>query len=267
MKLPRSTQFLVKLALSILGYGLLGYAASRTLDFVQATMPADKQWQGYLFLLATGLGALIWLHVYLGDAEGAKQRGLAFGLAVADLLMEFTLVYADTMRVSSENGLLTMTGDDLRLFILASVGAVGLNAVGWFFYKLFDPDKEQERKAADFADDIEEEAMKFLSTPEARKQMIEQHAPNIQAAIMARVTENVAARFTQAIPADPQMPIIPASRKFEQAIPRPTEPSDFVKQHMWNPNDPTDSPGAAIHPWTQKDEPPTATVPFPEPKN
>jgi hypothetical protein len=240
MKLAHDKKFLIRLALGALGYGLLAYAASRTLEFVQATMPANKQWMGYLFLLATGVGALIWHGVYLNDAKGPKQRGLSFGLAIADLLMEFVLVYADTMRESSANGLLTMTQEDLRLFILASVGAVALNAAGWFFYKLFDPDKEQEQKAADFADDIEAEAMKILSTPEARKQMIQSHAPQIQSAIMARVTENVAARFT-AIPADPTMPILAQDKRlYEQSvstIPHPTTPLG-----MWNPNDPNDSP-------------------------
>lgn len=223
MKVSRSTVFLVKLGLSILGYGLLAYAASRTLEFVQATMPADKQWMGYLYLLATGIGALIWLHVFLHDAKGSKRRGLSMGIAIVDLLMEFTLVYADTMRESSKQGLLTMSADDLRLFILASVLAVGLNAFAWFFYTLWDPDKEQERKAADLVDEIEEEAMKSLSTPEARQNMIAAHAPHIQAVIMNRVAENVAARFT-GIPADPRMPIIPADRRnYEQAIPYPTE--------------------------------------------
>ena len=217
MKMSNSSKFLVKLALAGLGYGLLAYAASRTLEFVQATMPPEKQWMGYLFLLATGIGAIIWLNVYLHDAKGAKQRGLAFGLAVVDLLMEFTLVYADTMRESSENGLLTMTNEDLKLFILVSVGAVGLNAIGWFFYKLFDPDKEQERKAADLADDIEEEAMKSLSTPAMRQSMINNHLPTIQAAVMARVTENIAARFT-GIPANNTI-FDPNARTYEQTAP------------------------------------------------
>lgn len=222
MKLAPDKRFLVKLALGALGYGLLAYAASRTLEFVQATMPPDKQWMGYLFLLATGIGALIWQFVYLQDAKGSKQRGLSFGLAVVDLLMEFVLVYADTMRESSANGLLTMSAEDLRLFILASVGAVGLNAIGWFFYKLWDPEKEQERQAADFADEIENEALKHLSTPEIRQQMIREHSPFIQSAIMGRVAENVSTRFTKAIPlqqssipANPNMPIVPLGAPYE----------------------------------------------------
>ena len=220
MKVSRSTMFLVKLALGILGYGLLAYAASRTLEFVQATMPSDKQWMGYLYLLATGIGALIWLHVYLNDAKGAKQRGLSMGIAIIDLLAEFALVYADTMREASKQGMLTMTSEDLEIFILASVLAVALNAFAWFFYTLCNPEKEQERKAADLADEIEDEAMKILSTPAARKKMIQDHAPTIETAIMARVTESIAMRFT-GIPADPRMPIIPA-QGYEQNIAMPT---------------------------------------------
>ena len=67
---------------------LLVYAASRTLDFVQSTLAADKQILGYLYLLATGIGAVIWLYVYLTYAEGSKQRGIAFIMGIADLIGE-----------------------------------------------------------------------------------------------------------------------------------------------------------------------------------
>lgn len=245
----QSNKFLVRLALTILGYGLLAYAASRTLEFVSQTMPPDKQWMGYLYLLATGIGAIIWANTYLHDAKGAKRRGTAFIMAVIDLLAEFLLVYADTMRESSKNGLLVMAPEELRLFILASVLIVGLNALAWFFYKLWDPDKEQQRIAEDLADEIETETLKMLSAPEARRRMIADHAPQVQTAIMKRVTENITARFTEAIPAEGTVFQRNQQTVETPALPHPTQDDAKARAKaeakalgMWDPTDPNDSP-------------------------
>lgn len=187
----KRSQFLSKLALSVLGIGLLTYAASRTLEFVQATMPADKQFLGYLFLLATGIGALIWLAVFLNVAEGAKQRALSFVMGLIDLAGEGVLVYADTMRTSSENGLLQFSQSELRLFILASVGMIALNALAWYMFKLWDPKAERESAARDLVDEVTEAALKQLNTPDAKKAMIAELAPGLQSAILSEVTMTI----------------------------------------------------------------------------
>lgn len=184
----KRNQFLTKLALSGLGLGLMAYAASRTLEFVQSTMPADKQFMGYLFLLATGIGALIWLAVFLNHAEGAKQRALSFAMGLIDLAGEGVLVYADTMRTSSANGLLTMSQSDMQTFILASVGAIVLNALAWYMFKLWDPTAERSSQARDLVDEVTEAAIKKLNSPEAKAQMIAELSPTLQGAIMAEVT-------------------------------------------------------------------------------
>lgn len=187
----KRSQFLTKLALSALGIGLLVYAASRTLEFVQSTMPADKQYLGYLFLLATGIGALIWLATFLNIAEGFKQRALSFAMGLIDLGGEGVLVYADTMRTSSENGLLQFSQDELRLFVLASVGMIALNAFAWYMFKLWDPKAERESAARDLVDDVTEAALKQLNTPDSKKAMIAELAPALQQAILSEVTMTI----------------------------------------------------------------------------
>lgn len=187
----KRNKFLTKLALGGLGIGLLLFAASRTLEFVQATMPADKQYMGYLFLLATGIGALIWLAVFLNEADGFKQRALAFAMGLIDLGGEFVLVYADTIRTSSQNGLMHMAEGELQTFILASVGAIALNALAWYLFKLWDPKAERDSQARDLVDDVTEAAMKQMNTPEAKAQMIAEYAPVLQAAVMNEVAMTI----------------------------------------------------------------------------
>ena len=187
--MSRKNQFLVNLFFEVLGLGLLFYAASRTLDFVQMTMPADKQFMGYLYLLSTGIGSLIWMAVYLKKARGAAQRGIAFGMGILDLLGEFVMVYADTQYVSSQSGKVVMSQEEL--FILASVGIMGINAIAYYSFKMADPDATADQKVQDLVDDAQEATYKQLNSPEARAEMIAKHMPALQAAIMAKVQDSV----------------------------------------------------------------------------
>ena len=189
--MSRKNQFLVNLFFEVLGLGLLFYAASRTLDFVQMTMPADKQFMGYLYLLSTGIGSLIWMAVYLKKARGAAQRGIAFGMGILDLLGEFVMVYADTQYVSSQSGKVVMSQEELGLFILASVGIMGINAIAYYSFKMADPDATADQKVQDLVDDAQEATYKQLNSPEARAEMIAKHMPALQAAIMAKVQDSV----------------------------------------------------------------------------
>ena len=186
--------WLTKLGLEVLGLGLLAYMASRTLDFVSLTMPDDKQYWGYLFLLATGIGAVIWAGVYLTFARGMKQRGTAFAMGIVDLLGELGLVYADTQYVASQSGKVEMTPDELNTFILLSIGMIGINAVAYYFFKLFDPDAENEQNAQDLVDQASAAAIRNLNTPEARQRMIAEHSPALEAAIMRQVEFQITAQ-------------------------------------------------------------------------
>jgi hypothetical protein len=189
--MSKRSKFIANLGLYGLAAGLLAYAASRTLDFVQNTMPADRAVWGYLFLLSTGGGALIWLMVYLSKAEGAKQRGLAFVMGIIDLAGELVMVYADTVRVSSEKGLLSMTQTELSTFITASVAIVGANIAAVYAFHLFDPKAERDSQARDLVDDVTEATMKALNTPEAKQEMIGQLSPVLRDAVISDVTQQV----------------------------------------------------------------------------
>lgn len=187
----RASKFIVQCLFYGLVGGLLFYAASRTLSFVQNTMPSDRQYLGYLYLLATGIGAVIWLAIFLSMAEGAKQRGISFAMGIIDLLAELVLVYADTVRVSAENQMMVMNTDEMQIFVFASVGAVGMNILAGYFFKLFDPGAEMASKARDLVDEVSDAAMKQLNTPTERQRMIAQLSPTLGASILAEVTEQV----------------------------------------------------------------------------
>jgi len=218
--MSRKNITLVTFFFELLGIGLLIYAASRTLNFVQMTMPSNQQYMGYLYLLSTGIGALIWLGVYLKKAKGATQRAIAFSMGLLDLLGEFVLVYADTIYISSQNGKMNMTQDELQIFIMASVGIMAINAMAYYAFKLADPIANAEQKAQDLVDEITDAAHRSMNTPEQREAMITTYAPAIQASVMAQVADNIAAAVGRVnklpdIAVDPEKGFVPK----EQTVP------------------------------------------------
>ncbi len=234
--------------------GLLAYAASRTLDFVQQTIPADKQVLAYLYLLATGAGALIWLYVYLTYAEGSKQRAIALIMGIADLIGEMILVYADTVRVASLNGSMKMTTEEQSIFITASVGIIGLNILAGYFFKLFDPSAEATAHARDMADEVRDAAVKKMNTPAEKQRMANELAPILEAAMFDQVAQEIRAAAGQyrAIPAPDIF------HKNELEIPSPTQ----AQQAKPRTNESPTTAFADLPPGTPQDEPTPAPDPF-----
>lgn len=224
--MSRKNTTLVTWFFEALGIGLLIYAASRTLDFVQMTMPADKQIMGYLYLLSTGIGSIIWAQTYLKKAKGSTQRALSFGMGILDLIGEFVLVYADTIYVSSQTGQAVMTESELSTFLLASVALMAINAIAYYAFKLSDPVASAEQKAQDLVDEITDAAHKQMNTPEERQKMIDEHSPQIRAAVMAQVASNIADAVGRVVEAPPSSEIVVDPEKgfvprYEQAVAMP----------------------------------------------
>lgn len=225
----KRTKFIAQVGFYGLALGLMAYAAMRTLDFVQGTMPLEKQFWGYLFLLSTGVGAIIWLMVYLWLAEGAKQRGLAFMMGIIDLLGEMFMVYADTVRVSADNGQLTMSQTDLQTFIMGSVAVIAVNIVAAYAFHLFDPKAERDSQARDLVDEVTDSAMKSLQTPQAKQSMIDELAPTLKSAILEEVASQVRAQAGEhvrraltrgpALPAPLEVPPAPLSQDLSRSVP------------------------------------------------
>lgn len=187
--MSNKNKFIATLAFYVLIGGLLIYAASRTLHFVQAVM-ANSLW-GYLFLFATGVGSVIWAYVYLSYAQGAKQRAIAFVMGIVDILGELALVYADTIYVGDKAGLVTMAPDEMNLFITISVAIVGVNIFAGYMFKLFDLRVEEEQQAQDLVDHVTDATMKHMNTPEVKAQMVNELMPVLKDAIQARVTSAI----------------------------------------------------------------------------
>ncbi len=130
-------KFVATVAFLVIGGGLLVYAASRSLDFVQTTLPANDQALGYFALLATSGGMIGWLLVFLYRADGIIQRGTALLMVLLDFLGEAALFTMDTLYRSGENGLVSqMTQDEVRIVILGMSALIAINIFSTIVFEL-----------------------------------------------------------------------------------------------------------------------------------
>ncbi|MFZ5857172.1 MAG: hypothetical protein ACOYZ6_10090 [Chloroflexota bacterium] len=130
-------KFVAIVAFFVIGGGLLVYAASRSLDFVQSTLPAENQVLGFFALLATSGGMLGWLLVFLYRADGILQRGTALLMTLIDFLGEAALFTMDTLYRSGEQGLVTqMTEGEIRMVILGMSALIAINIFATLVFEL-----------------------------------------------------------------------------------------------------------------------------------
>ena len=125
----------------VLAAGLVIYAGSRSLDFIQSTLPPDQKLIGWLGLLATEGGAIVWLVVFLKQSQGLGQKVISFLSAVMDMGGSIMLFTFDTLIRSAQNGaILELTPDDVKNVILALSGLIGVNLIAVFAFHVFDPE-------------------------------------------------------------------------------------------------------------------------------
>lgn len=152
-----------KVAFYAIALGLMGYAAMRTLHFIQATLPADQQILGYLALLATSGGAVAWLLVFLHTAEGVLQKATSIIMVLVCLVGEFALFAFDTLLVTGEAGLITgMSADEIRAVVIGMSGLIAINIGATIAYHLVDPHNIKAMKEGFVKDKLEDEAMKLI---------------------------------------------------------------------------------------------------------
>ena len=156
------------LLISALGLALMIYTAMRGLDFITATLPADKQILAYFALAATEGGVLFFLAYYLSGAEGGWQRAISIIMLVIDFLGSIGLFTADTLLRAGENGIVkTLAPDEMLTVIYAMSGLIALNVAASIGLHLTDPEAQKRSIAADVKDKVQAEAMRQLTEQSA----------------------------------------------------------------------------------------------------
>jgi len=147
----------------VISGALLAYAASRSLDFITATLPADQQMIGYLGLAATSGGMIAWLLVFLYKAEGLGQKITAGVMVVVDMIGEFALFSFDSLYRTGQAGMTAaLSPDEIRLVVIALSGLIAINILATVAFHLLDPENLRRMRESFVRDELEQNAFKEI---------------------------------------------------------------------------------------------------------
>lgn len=147
----------------VISGALLIYAATRSLDFITATLPNNQQIIGYLGLAATGGGMIAWLMVFMYKAEGLGQKITAGIMTALDMLGEFGLFTMDTLYQSGKSGMMAqLTADEIRLVVLALSALIAINIFATIFFHLAESENMRRMREGFVRDHLEQNALKEI---------------------------------------------------------------------------------------------------------
>jgi hypothetical protein len=179
------------LMVTLLGVLLLVYSATRSLDFISMTLPADKKIIAWFGLAALDGGLICWILSYLYGSKGGWQRAISILMIVVDLLGAVAMFTADTLYNMGANGITAaLTAEEMQNYALALSGVIALNIAATVAHHLTDPDKL--RAAA------EEEA--FAQVEDATLKQITKNAESLAAELAPTLAadwmQNTRAKYT-----------------------------------------------------------------------
>ncbi len=123
---------------------LIGYSASRGLDFIQSTLPESQKATGYLALAGTEVGMIVWLLVFMYAARSIGQYVVAGIMTLVDLAGAIALFSFDTLLRAGENNLIaSLTADEVRTVIIALNLLIAANVIATVGYHLADSETQK----------------------------------------------------------------------------------------------------------------------------
>jgi hypothetical protein len=115
-----------------LGLLLLVYSATRSLDFISATLDPSRQILAYFALAALDGGLIAWLLNYLYGARGGMQRAISIMMVLVDFTGAVAMFTLDTLLNTGREGMTAALSPDaiqtailvLSVVIASNIGAV-----------------------------------------------------------------------------------------------------------------------------------------------
>ena len=154
------TKVLAKLLISALALILMAYTGARSVNFIMATLPPERQLLAFFALACLEGGMLGWLYYFLKGAEGAWQRGIAAVLVVIDFAGSAALFTADTLFESAKAGLTAgLAPEEIRMTLLALSGVIAVNVAAKLLCWAMDPKARKERAQSEAFDKIDDLAL------------------------------------------------------------------------------------------------------------
>lgn len=147
----------------VISGALLIYAASRSLDFISATLPPNQRIIGFLGLAATSGGMVAWLMIFMYKAEGVEQKVTAGIMTMLDMIGEFGLFTMDTLYQTGKAGMTNgLTADETRTVVLALSALIAVNILATILFHLIEPENLKRMRESSVRDQLEADALKEI---------------------------------------------------------------------------------------------------------
>lgn len=152
------------LIVTLLGGALLVYSATRSLDFIGLTLPADRQVLAYFGLAALDGGVIAWLLSYMYGSRGAWQRAISILMLIVDVVGAIAMFTLDTLYNTGKTGMTAaMSPEELSSAVLGLSGIIALNIIATIAHHVTDPDKLREQAEEEAFAKVEDATLKQIS--------------------------------------------------------------------------------------------------------
>lgn len=152
------------LLVTILGGALLVYSATRSLDFIELTLPDDRKILAYFGLAALDGGLIAWLLSYLYGSRGGWQRAISILMVCVDVVGAIAMFTLDTLYNTGKAGMTkAMTPDEMTNAVLALSGIIALNIIATVAHHITDPDKLREQAEEEAFAKVEDATLKQIA--------------------------------------------------------------------------------------------------------
>ncbi|MDP1547389.1 MAG: hypothetical protein Q8L87_15370 [Anaerolineales bacterium] len=152
------------LLITVLGGALLVYSATRSLDFIELTLPEDRKILAYFGLAALDGGLLAWLASYLYGSRGGWQRAISILMVGVDAVGAIAMFTLDTLYNTGKAGMTkAMTPEEMTSAVLALSAIIAVNIIATIAHHITDPDKMREQAEEEAFSKVEDATLKQIS--------------------------------------------------------------------------------------------------------
>lgn len=152
------------LLVTILGGALLVYSATRSLDFIELTLPEDRKILAYFGFAALDGGLIAWLLSYLYGSRGGWQRAISILMVCVDVVGAIAMFTLDTLYNTGKAGMTkAMTPEEMTSAVLGLSGIIALNIIATVAHHITDPDKLREQAEEEAFSKVEDATLKQIS--------------------------------------------------------------------------------------------------------
>ncbi|MEK6751610.1 MAG: hypothetical protein AABZ00_05030 [Chloroflexota bacterium] len=152
------------LLVTLLGGALLVYSATRSLDFIELTLPEDRKILAYFGLAALDGGLVAWLLSYLNGSRGGWQRAISIIMVIVDTGGAIAMFTFDTLYNTGKNGMTAaMMPEEITNAVLGLSGIIALNIIATIAHHITDVDKLREQAEEEAFAKVEDATLKQIS--------------------------------------------------------------------------------------------------------